>query len=134
MQCCKACLLKDTAKQAQIEWRMVAKLAKHEARCIIGPIISSGWDFFEAICNDGTIPEGFPRGTGTLLGSYGGGFLGELRLGRVDYPVGSFSFVSWVEDSYESPPDVNSESKSGLHCCNTAFHHKHMTQGTKAKP
>ncbi|KAK8712440.1 hypothetical protein V6N13_147680 [Hibiscus sabdariffa] len=46
-----------------------------------------------------------------------GGFLGELRLGRVGYPVGSFSFASWVEDSYESPPDVNSESKVSSSFC-----------------
>ncbi|XWS64449.1 hypothetical protein CRYUN_Cryun05aG0004700 [Craigia yunnanensis] len=86
---------KDAAKQAQIEGKKAAKLATRQAKRIIGPIISSGWDFFEAIYYGGTIAEGFLRGTGTLFGAYGGGFLGEQRLGRVGYLVGSH-LGSWV--------------------------------------
>ncbi|KAI5326319.1 hypothetical protein L3X38_035393 [Prunus dulcis] len=40
---------KDAAKQAQKAGEKAAKLATRQAKRIIGPIISSGWDFFEAI-------------------------------------------------------------------------------------
>lgn len=86
---------KDAAKQAQIEGAKAAKLATRQAKRIIGPIISSGWDFFEAIYYGGTITEGFLRGTGTLVGTYSGGFLGEQRLGRLGYLMGS-TLGSWV--------------------------------------
>ncbi|XP_022719533.1 uncharacterized protein LOC111277379 isoform X1 [Durio zibethinus] len=86
---------KDVAKQAQIEGKKAAKLATRQAKRIIGPIISSGWDFFEAIYYGGTITEGFLRGTGTLFGAYAGGFVGEQRLGRVGYLAGSH-LGSWV--------------------------------------
>lgn len=86
---------KEAANQAQKEGAKAAKLASRQARRIIGPIISSGWDFFEAIYFGGTMTEGFLRGTGTLIGTYAGGFLGEQRLGRVGYLVGS-TLGSWV--------------------------------------
>ncbi|XP_028791461.1 uncharacterized protein LOC114747317 isoform X1 [Neltuma alba] len=80
---------KDSAKHAQKEGAKAAKLASRQAKRIIGPVISSGWDFFEAMYYGGTITEGFLRGTGTLFGAYAGGFLGEERLGRFGYLVGS---------------------------------------------
>ncbi|KAE8710532.1 nicotianamine synthase-like [Hibiscus syriacus] len=86
---------KEAAKLAQTEGKKAAKLATRQAKRIIGPIIASGWDFFEAIYYGGTIAEGFLRGTGTLFGAYGGGFLGEQRLGRVGYLVGSH-LGSWI--------------------------------------
>lgn len=85
----------DSAKHAQKEGKKAAKLASRQAKRIIGPIISSGWDFFEAIYYGGTVTEGFLRGTGTLFGTYAGGFLGEQRLGRIGYLVGSH-LGSWV--------------------------------------
>ncbi|XP_061361432.1 uncharacterized protein LOC133305276 isoform X2 [Gastrolobium bilobum] len=85
----------DSAKHAQKEGKKAAKLASRQAKRIIGPVISSGWDFFEAIYYGGTVTEGFLRGTGTLFGTYGGGFLGEQRLGRIGYLVGSH-MGSWV--------------------------------------
>ncbi|KAL5850940.1 hypothetical protein ACOSQ4_008953 [Xanthoceras sorbifolium] len=88
-------LTTDAAKLAQKEGAKAAKLASRQAKRIIGPIISSGWDFFEAIYYGGTLTEGFLRGTGTLFGAYGGGFLGEQRLGRFGYLVGSH-LGSWV--------------------------------------
>ncbi|KAI5566260.1 hypothetical protein BDE02_13G008200 [Populus trichocarpa] len=125
----------DAAKTAQKEGTKAAKLAKQQAKRIVGPVISSGWDFFEALYYGGTITEGFLRGSGTLVGAYAGGFLGDERLGRVGYLVGSH-LGSWVggriglmvydvvdgvhyllqfvqgEDSevYESPPDESPES------------------------
>ena len=85
----------DSAKHAQKEGKKAAKLASRQAKRIVGPIISSGWDFFEAVYYGGTITEGFLRGTGTLFGAYAGGFLGEERLGRFGYLVGSH-MGSWV--------------------------------------
>ena len=88
-------IAKDAAKQAQKEGAKAAKLASRQAKRIIGPIISSGWDFFEAIYYGGTLTEGFLRGTGTLFGAYAGGFHGEQGLGRLGYLVGSH-LGSWV--------------------------------------
>jgi len=76
-------------KQAQKEGAKAAKLASRQARRIIGPIMSSGWDFFEALYYGGSIFEGCMRGVGTLFGAYAGGFQGEQRLGRFGYLVGS---------------------------------------------
>lgn len=86
---------RDAAKQAQKDGAKAAKEATRKAKRIIGPIISSGWDFFEAIYYGGTITEGFLRGTGTLFGTYFIGYLGEERFGRFGYLVGS-QFGSWI--------------------------------------
>lgn len=86
---------KEAATLAQKEGAKAAKMATRKAKRIIGPIISSGWDFFEALYFGGTITEGFLRGSGTLFGAYGGGYLGEQKLGRVGYLVGSH-LGSWV--------------------------------------
>ncbi|KAM1160199.1 hypothetical protein ACFX15_032629 [Malus domestica] len=86
---------KDAAKQAQKAGAKAAKLATRQAKRIIGPIISSGWDFSEAMYYGGAITEGSVRGTGTMFGTYAGGFLGEQRLGRFGYLVGS-QLGSWV--------------------------------------
>ncbi|KAK4427605.1 hypothetical protein Salat_1529400 [Sesamum alatum] len=83
------------AKVAKKEGAKAAKLAQRKANRIIGPIISSGWDFFEAIYFGGTATEGFLRGTGTLFGTYSVGFMGEQRFGRFGYLVGSH-LGSWV--------------------------------------
>ncbi|EHA8586556.1 hypothetical protein COCNU_scaffold000525G000040 [Cocos nucifera] len=47
----------DAAKQAQKVGAKAAKLASKQAKRILGPIISSGWDFFEAIFFWGTMTE-----------------------------------------------------------------------------
>ncbi|KNA06922.1 hypothetical protein SOVF_176620 [Spinacia oleracea] len=86
---------KAAATQAAKEGKKAAKLASRQARRITGPIISSGWDFFEAIYFGGTMTEGFLRGSGTLVGTYSVGFLGEQRFGRFGYLVGS-QVGSWV--------------------------------------
>lgn len=84
-----------SAKYAKKEGDKAAKLASRKARRIIGPILSSGWDFFEAVYYGGTLTEGFLRGSGTLFGTYAGGFLGDQRLGRFGYLVGSH-LGSWI--------------------------------------
>lgn len=86
---------KAAAQKAQKDGAKAAKLATRKTKRIVGPIISSGWDFFEAIYYGGTITEGFLRGTGTLFGTYGIGYLGEERFGRFGYLVGS-QFGSWI--------------------------------------
>lgn len=86
---------KDAAKHAQKEGAKAAKLATRQAKRIIGPIISSGWDFFEALYFGGTMTEGFLRGTGTLFGTYYIGFTGEQSFGRFGYLVGSH-LGSWI--------------------------------------
>lgn len=83
------------AKQAQKAGAKAAKLASRQAKRIVGPIISSAWDFFEAIYYEGTLTEGFLRGSGTLFGTYIGGFHGEQRLGRIGYFAGSH-LGSWI--------------------------------------
>ncbi|KAL5565908.1 hypothetical protein UlMin_029072 [Ulmus minor] len=85
----------EAANLAQKEGAKAAKLATRKAKRIIGPIISSGWDFFEAIYYGGTMTEGFLRGTGTLIGTYAIGFVGEQRLGRFGYFLGS-ELGSWI--------------------------------------
>ncbi|CAN6469078.1 unnamed protein product [Victoria cruziana] len=87
--------VKEATKQAQKQGAKAAKLATRQAKRITGPIIASGWDFFEAIYYGGSMTEGFLRGTGTLAGTYAGGFQGEQRLGRLGYLVGSH-VGSWV--------------------------------------
>lgn len=86
---------KDAAKEGQKEGAKAAKLATRQAKRIIGPIISSGWDFFEALYYGGTMTEGFLRGTGTLFGTYSVGFVGEQRFGRFGYLLGSH-LGSWI--------------------------------------
>lgn len=83
------------AKQAKKAGAKAAKLASHRTKRIVGPIISSGWDFFEAIYYGGTMTEGFLRGSGTLFGTYIGGFHGEQLLGRLGYFAGSH-LGSWI--------------------------------------
>uniref|UniRef100_A0A0A9GJF8 Uncharacterized protein n=1 Tax=Arundo donax TaxID=35708 RepID=A0A0A9GJF8_ARUDO len=85
----------EAAKQAQKVGAKAAKVAARQAKRILGPIISSGWDFFEAMYFGGSMTEGFLRGTGTLFGTYVGGFRGEERLGKLGYLTGSH-LGSWV--------------------------------------
>ncbi|CAI9103524.1 OLC1v1002023C1 [Oldenlandia corymbosa var. corymbosa] len=86
---------KAAAKLAQKEGAKAAKLATRKVKRVVGPIISSGWDFFEALYFGGTITEGFLRGTGTLFGTYAVGYVGEERFGRVGYLLGSH-LGSWI--------------------------------------
>lgn len=83
------------AKQAQKIGDKAAKLARRKAKRIVGPILSSGWDFFEAVYYGGTLAEGVLRGTGTLFGTYIIGYHGEEAFGRFGYLVGSH-LGSWI--------------------------------------
>ena len=86
---------KESTKFANKQGKMAAKKANREAKRVIGPIISSGWDLFEAMYYGATKVEGFMRCIGTLFGTYSGGFYGEQSLGKIGYLVGS-QIGSWV--------------------------------------
>uniref|UniRef100_A0A7N0VEN6 Uncharacterized protein n=1 Tax=Kalanchoe fedtschenkoi TaxID=63787 RepID=A0A7N0VEN6_KALFE len=47
------------AKFAQKEGEKAAKLVTRQAKRIVGPIISSGWDFFEVVYYGGTMVKVF---------------------------------------------------------------------------
>ncbi|KAL2345616.1 hypothetical protein Fmac_006901 [Flemingia macrophylla] len=84
-----------STKYAKKEGDKAAKLASRKAKRIVGPIMSSGWDFFEVVYYGGTFTEGFFKGSNTLVGTYAGGFFGEHKLGRFGYLVGSH-IGSWL--------------------------------------
>nr|CCD74504.1 similar to XP_002891958 hypothetical protein [A.lyrata] [Arabidopsis halleri subsp. halleri] len=86
---------KEAAKEVQRAGEKAAKLASRQAKRIIGPIVAAGWDFFEALYFGGTLTEGFLRGSGTMIGAYSGGYVGEQRFGRFGYLVGS-TLGNWV--------------------------------------
>lgn len=86
---------KEAEKQAKKEAKKAAKLADRNANRVLGPIVSSGWDFFEVMYYGGTITEGFLRAGGTLVGTYAVGFFAQQRFGRFGYLLGS-TFGSWI--------------------------------------
>lgn len=87
--------LEEAIKWAYQEGNAAKKRATRQAKHVVGPLISSAWDFFETIWVGGTLAEGAIRGTGTLFGSYAGGIIGEGRLGWVGFLVGS-QMGSWI--------------------------------------
>lgn len=86
---------KEAEKHAKKEANKAAKRADRNADRVLGPIVSSGWDFFEVMYYGGTISEGFLRAGGTLVGTYAVGFLAQQRFGRFGYLLGS-TFGSWI--------------------------------------
>ncbi|KAL4373317.1 uncharacterized protein DS421_5g144680 [Arachis hypogaea] len=82
-------------KHAEKEGTKIAKLASQKAQCVIGPMISVGWDFYEAVYYGGNDKEGAIREGGSFFGSFVGGFFGEQRLGRLGFLVGSRKLVWW---------------------------------------
>lgn len=82
-------------KQAHKIGAKAAKLANRQANRILGPIIASGWDFFEAMYYGGDVIEAFLRGIATLFGTYLVGYHGQKALGRIGYLLGS-QLGSWV--------------------------------------
>lgn len=86
---------KEAEKKAKKEGMKAAKQADRNANRILGPITSSGWDFFEVMYYGGTITEGFLRSGGTLVGTYVFGFLAQQQFGRFGYLLGS-QMGSWI--------------------------------------
>ncbi|XP_006645944.2 uncharacterized protein LOC102704580 [Oryza brachyantha] len=85
----------EAARRAHRVGATAAKLAGRQAERVLGPVVSSGWDLFEAMYLGGSMTEGFLRGTGTLFGTYVGGFHGDDRMGKLGYLAGSH-LGSWA--------------------------------------
>ncbi|VFR01705.1 unnamed protein product [Cuscuta campestris] len=69
--------VKQANKEAQKAASRAARMATRQADRILGPIVSSGWDLLEAFYFGGSVTEGSLRSSGTLIGTYLVGFLGE---------------------------------------------------------
>ncbi|XP_049388831.1 uncharacterized protein LOC125853201 [Solanum stenotomum] len=91
----KGLSLEDAVKTGQQVGNAVAKRASLQAKHIMGPMVSSGWDFFETIYVGGTLYEAIIRSVGTLLGSYIGGIIGEGKTRWLGFLLGS-QFGSWI--------------------------------------
>ncbi|XP_009774671.1 uncharacterized protein LOC107805557 [Nicotiana tabacum] len=87
--------LEDAVKIGQQVGNAAAKRASLQAKHIMGPMVSSGWDFFETIYVGGTLGEAIIRSVGTLLGSYIGGIIGEGKTRWLGFLLGS-QFGSWI--------------------------------------
>ncbi|GFY98661.1 hypothetical protein Acr_13g0000620 [Actinidia rufa] len=91
--------VEEAINRACQEGNAAARQAYRQAKQIMGPMISSGWDFFETIWVGGTLAEGTMRATGTFLGAYGGGIIGEGRLGWAGFSCGkSDGELGWRKD------------------------------------
>ncbi|CAH9145039.1 unnamed protein product [Cuscuta epithymum] len=86
---------KEATKEANKAATRAAKVATRQVDRVLGPIVSSGWDFFEVFYFGGTVTEGSLRSSGTLIGTYLVGFLGEQSFGKIGYCGGSI-MGSWV--------------------------------------
>ncbi|TMW82482.1 hypothetical protein EJD97_005834 [Solanum chilense] len=87
--------LEDAVKTGQQVGNAVAKRASLQAKHIMGPMVSSGWDFFETVYVGGTLYEAVIRSVGTLMGSYIGGIIGEGKNRWLGFLLGS-QFGSWI--------------------------------------
>ncbi|OIT07972.1 PREDICTED: uncharacterized protein LOC109240870 [Nicotiana attenuata] len=87
--------LEDAVKIGQQVGNAAAKRASLQAKHIMGPMVSSGWDFFETIYVGGTLGEAIIRSVGTLLGSFIGGMIGEGKTRWLGFLLGS-QFGSWI--------------------------------------
>ncbi|XP_015086217.1 uncharacterized protein LOC107029336 [Solanum pennellii] len=87
--------LEDAVRTGQQVGNAVAKRASLQAKHIMGPMVSSGWDFFETIYVGGTLYEAMIRSVGTLMGSYIGGIIGEGKNRWLGFLLGS-QFGSWI--------------------------------------
>ncbi|CAK9152903.1 unnamed protein product [Ilex paraguariensis] len=85
----------DAMKRARQQGKDTAKQASKQAKFIMGPVISSGWDLFETLYVGGTLAEAITRSIGTFFGAYIGGIIGDGKLRWMGHIVGSL-FGSWV--------------------------------------
>ncbi|XP_059311045.1 uncharacterized protein LOC132062510 [Lycium ferocissimum] len=87
--------LEDAMKTGQKVGNAAAQRASLQAKHIMGPMVSSGWDFFETVYVGGTLAEAIIRSVGTLLGSYIGGIIGEGKNRWLGFLLGS-QLGSWI--------------------------------------
>uniref|UniRef100_A0A7N2L5P7 Uncharacterized protein n=1 Tax=Quercus lobata TaxID=97700 RepID=A0A7N2L5P7_QUELO len=97
---------KVAAIKAQKEGAKSAKLATWKAKRIIGPIISYGWDFFEAIFYGGTMTEGFLRALGHHLACMLVVSLEGKEIALHETPAYEKFEASEDIAIYEAPPSV----------------------------
>ncbi|KAG0555446.1 hypothetical protein M758_12G173000 [Ceratodon purpureus] len=87
--------MSEAARKAQQIADIAAKVKKEQARRIIGPVFAAVWDGLEVLYYGGSFAEVSIRATGTLCGTWWGGILGEDRLGKVGYLIGT-QVGSWA--------------------------------------
>jgi len=87
--------MSDAARNAQTVAEVAAKAKSKQARRISGPVFAAVWDALEVIYYGGSFAEVSMRATGTLCGTWWGGLVGENRLGRVGYLIGT-QVGSWA--------------------------------------
>lgn len=87
--------MSDAARKAQTVAEVAAKAKTKQARRISGPVFAAVWDALEVIYYGGSFAEVSMRATGTLCGTWWGGVVGENRLGRVGYLIGT-QVGSWA--------------------------------------
>jgi hypothetical protein len=87
--------MSEAARKAQQIADAAAKVKSQQARRIIGPLFAAVWDGLEVMYYGGSFAEVSMRATGTLCGTWWGGVVGENRLGRVGYLIGT-QVGSWA--------------------------------------
>lgn len=87
--------MSEAKRKAESIAKAFAKDRSRQARRISGPLFAAAWDSLEVLYYGGSIAEVVMRATGTLCGTWWGGLLGEDKLGRVGYLIGS-QVGSWV--------------------------------------
>ncbi|KAI3460753.1 hypothetical protein Pfo_017416 [Paulownia fortunei] len=80
---------------AREEGKAAARRASRQAKHVMGPMVSAGWELFETIYVGGGVAEGMARGGGTFVGAYGGGIVGEGKMGWLGFVAGS-QLGSWI--------------------------------------
>ncbi|KAL0311464.1 UNVERIFIED_CONTAM: hypothetical protein Sangu_2441100 [Sesamum angustifolium] len=79
------------SKQGKAATRRASRQAKH----VMGPMASAGWDLFETMYMGGSSAEAIVRSCGTFVGAYSGGIAGEGKMGWLGFVVGS-QVGSWI--------------------------------------
>lgn len=87
--------LEEAIKLAGEAGNASARRASLQAKHIMVPGITCGWDLFETIYVGGTLAEGVARGIGAFVGAYSGGVVGEGDLGWLGFVVGS-RMGAWI--------------------------------------
>lgn len=80
---------------AREEGNAAARRASRQVKHVMGPMLSAAWDLFETMYVGGSAAEGIVRSGGTFVGAYGGGIVGEGKMGWLGFVAGS-QMGSWI--------------------------------------
>ncbi|KAK4441833.1 hypothetical protein Salat_0518200 [Sesamum alatum] len=80
---------------AREQGKAAARRASRQAKHVMGPMVSAGWDLFEIMYVGGSAEEAIARSCGTFVGAYSGGIAGEGKMGWLGFVVGS-QVGSWI--------------------------------------